>query len=88
MSNVRERLAKSVHFRLDWTGWGPGTSRSCARTIRRNAGDKKAFLHIIRAGEYEAVIALPGLHRRFPVPRPGAGASKARFGYDVLRLHG
>ena len=86
MSNVRERLAKSVHFRLDMDRSGPHDVEDLARTIRRYSGDKKAYLHIVRAGEYEAVISLPdsvGVSPSLDLARE----LKTRFGYGVLHLH-
>ena len=59
MENVRERLAKSVHFHLLLDRMGPGDIAELRRTILRNAGEKKGFLHVIRPGEFDAVIALP-----------------------------
>jgi DNA polymerase-3 subunit alpha len=86
MSNVRERLARSVHFRLFLDRMGPGGVAELRKTVLRHAGDKRGYLHLIREGEYEAVICLPD----------GSGVSpsldlarelRARFGYDVLSLH-
>jgi DNA polymerase-3 subunit alpha len=87
IENARERLAKSVHFDILLDRLGPESISELRKVIARNAGDKKGFLHVIRAGVYEAIIALPD----------GAGVSpslelarelKNRFGYGVLRLHG
>jgi DNA polymerase-3 subunit alpha len=86
MSNVRERLARSVHFRVFLDRLGPGGVAELRKTVLRYAGDKRGYLHLIREGEYEAVICLPD----------GSGVSpsldlarelRARFGYDVLSLH-
>ncbi|RJP21586.1 MAG: DNA polymerase III subunit alpha, partial [Deltaproteobacteria bacterium] len=86
IENVRERLARSVHFDILLDRVGTAEISELRRVIARNAGDKKGFLHVFRAGEYEAIIALP----------EGAGVSPSlelarelrnRFGYGVLRLH-
>ncbi len=85
MANVRERLARSVHFRLFLDRMGPDGIADLRRTILRNAGEKRGFLHIIREGEYEAVIALPdgvGVSPSLELARE----LRARFGYDVLQL--
>ena len=86
ISNVRERLAKAVHFRLDLSRPGSSDLEELARTIRRFGGDKKAFVHILREGEYEAVIALPdsiGVSPSLDLARE----LRSRFGYGVLHLH-
>ena len=87
MENVRERLAKSVHFHLLLDRMNPGDIAELRQTILRNAGDKKGFLHAIRPGEFDAVISLPdgcGVAPSLDLARDLRG----RFGYDVLRLHG
>jgi len=87
MENVRERLAKSVHFHLLLDRMNPGDVDELRRTILRHAGEKKGFLHAIRPGEFDAVISLPdgcGLAPSLELARELRG----RFGYDVLRLHG
>ena len=87
MENVRERLAKSVHFHLLLDRLGPGDIGELQKTIRRNPGEKKGFLHVILQGEYDAVIALPdgcGVAPSLELARD----LRNRFGYDVLRLHG
>jgi len=87
MENVRERLAKSVHFHLLLDRLGPGDVGELQKTIRRNPGEKKGFLHVIRQGEYDAVISLPdgcGVAPSLELARD----LRNRFGYDVLRLHG
>jgi DNA polymerase-3 subunit alpha len=87
MENVRERLAKSVHFHLLLDRMSPGDIAELRQTILRNAGEKKGFLHAIRPGEFDAVIALPdgcGVAPSLELARDLRG----RFGYDVLRLHG
>jgi DNA polymerase-3 subunit alpha len=86
MSNVRERLAKSVHFRLYVDRSGAHDIDDLARTMLRYAGEKKAYLHLIVEGEYEAVIALPdtaGVSPSLDLARE----LKTRFGYDVLRIN-
>jgi DNA polymerase-3 subunit alpha len=87
MENVRERLAKSVHFHLQLDRMNPGDVAELRRTILRNPGEKKGFLHAIRPGEFDAVISLPdgcGVAPSLELARD----LRARFGYDVLRLHG
>jgi DNA polymerase-3 subunit alpha len=87
MGSVRERLAKSVHFHLLLDRMGPGDIAELRQTILRNAGEKKGFLHAILPGEFDAVIALPdgcGVAPSLELARD----LRARFGYDVLRLHG
>ena len=86
MEHIRERLAKSVHFTVRSDRMTGDDVRELRRTIERHRGDKKAFLHLVREGAYEAVLALPD--------RVGVAPSlelarelKGRFGYDVLRLH-
>ncbi len=86
MSIVKERLARSVHFRLYIDRSGARDIDDLARTMHRYAGGKKAFLHLIREGEYEAVIALPessGVSPSLDLARE----LKTRFGYDVLRIN-
>ena len=87
MENVRERLAKSVHFHLLLDRMTPGDVEELRQTILRNSGEKKGFLHAIRPGEFDAVISLPdgcGVAPSLELARELRG----RFGYDVLRLHG
>ncbi len=86
MEHIRERLAKSVHFTVRADRMTGNDVRELRKTIERHRGDKKAFLHLVREGAYEAVLALPD--------RVGVAPSlelarelKGRFGYDVLRLH-
>jgi DNA polymerase-3 subunit alpha len=86
MSNVRERLAKSVHFRLDMERSRVSDVEELARAIRRYPGDKRGYVHIVRAGEYEAVVSLPdslGISPSLDLARE----LSARFGYGVLRLN-
>ena len=87
MENVRERLAKSVHFHLLLDRMSAGDIAELRRTILRYVGEKKGFLHAIRPGEFDAVISLPdgcGVAPSLELARE----LRARFGYDVLRLHG
>jgi DNA polymerase-3 subunit alpha len=86
MSNVRERLARSVHFRFFLDRLGSGGLADLRKMVLRYAGDKRGYLHLIREGEYEAVIALPdgiGVSPSLDLARE----LRARFGYDVLSLH-
>ena len=85
ISNVKERLARSVHFRLDMSNPSSSDLEGLAKTIRRFGGDKKAFLHIPRKGEYEAVIELPNSMNVNP-SLDLARELKNRFGYNVLDL--
>ncbi|MEW6721002.1 MAG: DNA polymerase III subunit alpha [Thermodesulfobacteriota bacterium] len=85
MANVRERLAKSVHFRLHLDRAGKDDVADLAKSIRRHSGEKRAFLHLIREGEYEAVLALPSSEGVSP-SLDLARELKARFGYGVLRI--
>ncbi|GAB4230650.1 MAG: DNA polymerase III subunit alpha [Deltaproteobacteria bacterium] len=87
MGNVRDRLAKSVHFHLRLDRLGAGDIPELQRSIQRNSGGKKGFVHLIRPGEFEAVVELPdgcGVAPSLELARDLRG----RFGYDVLRLHG
>ncbi|MGE5247980.1 MAG: DNA polymerase III subunit alpha [Verrucomicrobiota bacterium] len=86
MSNVRERLARSVHFRLLLDRVGPAGVADLRKTLLRYAGDKKGYLHLVREGEYEAVVSLPeglGLSPSLDLARE----LRSRFGYDVLSLN-
>jgi DNA polymerase-3 subunit alpha len=86
MSTVRERLARSVHFRLYLDRPGSLDVQDLARTVLRYSGEKKAFLHLIREGDFEAVIALPdslGVSPSLDLARE----LKTRFGYGVLQIH-
>jgi hypothetical protein len=87
MESVRDRLARSVHFRILLDRMTGADVSELRRTILRHAGDKKGFLHLVRPGEYEAVVSLPegvGVAPSLEL----AHALRGRFGYDVLRLHG
>ncbi len=86
MEHIRERLAKSVHFTVRSGRMTADDVRELRKTIERHRGDKKAFLHLVREGAYEAVLALPdrvGVAPSLELARELRG----RFGYDVLRLH-
>jgi DNA polymerase-3 subunit alpha len=86
MENVRERLAKSVHIQVQMDRMTADDIADLRRTLARHAGEKKGYLHLVRDGEYEAVVALPegfGIAPSLDLARE----LKGRFGYDVLRLH-
>ncbi|HEX9191218.1 MAG TPA: DNA polymerase III subunit alpha, partial [Candidatus Deferrimicrobiaceae bacterium] len=86
MEYVRDRLARSVHFQVLLDRLNDADVADLRRTILRHAGDKKGFLHLVRPGDYEAIIALPdgvGVAPSLEL----AHALRGRFGYDVLRLH-
>ena len=86
MEHIRERLARAVHFTVRSDRMTAEDVRELRRTIDRHRGDKKAFLHLVREGDYEAVLALPerlGVAPSLELARE----LKGRFGYDVLRLH-
>jgi DNA polymerase-3 subunit alpha len=86
MENVRERLAKSVHIRLRMDLLTAPDIVELRRTLKKHAGEKKGYLHLVREGDYEAVVALPegfGIAPSLDLARE----LKGRFGYDVLRLH-
>lgn len=86
METVREQLARSVHLRLLLDRAAAADVADLRRIVARHAGPKKAFLHLVRPQEYEAVIALPenfGVAPSLDLARD----LKARFGYDVLSLH-
>lgn len=87
MKNVRERLAKSVHFRLDMERMTEKDIRELRRIVRSHSGEKKGYLHLVREGDCEVIVALPedcGVNPSLDLAR----ALRAQFGYDVLRLHG
>jgi DNA polymerase-3 subunit alpha len=86
MESVRDRLARSVHFQVLLDRLSDADVTELRRTILRHAGDKKGYLHLVRPGDYEAIIALPdgvGVAPSLEL----AHALRGRFGYDVLRLH-
>ena len=86
MENVRERLARSVHFQVYTDRMTPADLADLRKMLQRHAGDKRGILHLVREGEYEAVLALP---EEFGVAPSLSLARKLRmrFGYDVLRLN-
>ncbi len=86
MENVRERLSKSVHIQIRMDRMTASDIAELRRTLRKHAGEKKGYLHLVREGDYEAVVALPegfGIAPSLELARE----LKGRFGYDVLRLH-
>ncbi|MBI5419020.1 MAG: DNA polymerase III subunit alpha [Deltaproteobacteria bacterium] len=86
MENVRERLAKSVHIRIDMGRLSAPDIADLRRALAKHPGEKKGYLHLVRDGDYEAVIALPdkfGIAPSLELAR----ALRGSFGYDVLRLH-
>jgi DNA polymerase-3 subunit alpha len=86
MENVRERLARSVHFQIYTDRMTHADILDLRKMIERNAGEKRGFLHLVREGEYEAVLALPETYGVAP-SLTLARELRVRFGYDVLRLH-
>ncbi len=86
MENVRERLARSVHFQIHTDEMTPADILDLRKMLERNAGEKRGFLHLVREGEYEAVLALPEAYGIAP-SLTLARELRVRFGYDVLRLH-
>jgi DNA polymerase-3 subunit alpha len=86
MENIRERLARSVHFQIYTDRLTPADILDLRKMLERNAGEKKGFLHLVREGEYEAVLALPEAYNVAP-SLTLARELRGRFGYDVLRLH-
>jgi DNA polymerase-3 subunit alpha len=85
MENVRERLAKSVHLQLRMDRMTARDIAELRATLAKHSGDKKGFLHLVREGEYETVVALPDAFGIAPSMEL-AVELKGRFGYDVLRL--
>ena len=86
MENVRERLAKSVHIQVRMERMTAPDIADLRRTLAKHSGEKKGYLHLVREGDYEAVVALPegfGIAPSLEL----ALELKGRFGYDVLRLH-
>ena len=86
MKNVRERLAKTVHFQIYLERMTTADISHLRGVIGRHGGDKKGFLHLVREGEHEIVIDLPEKLRVAPSLEL-ARELRSRFGYDVLRLH-
>ncbi|MGZ8448173.1 MAG: DNA polymerase III subunit alpha [Candidatus Deferrimicrobiaceae bacterium] len=86
MENIRERLARSVHFQIFTDRMAPSDIVDLRKMLERNPGEKRAFLHLVREGEYETILALPdklGVTPSLTLARD----LRIRFGYDVLRLH-
>jgi len=86
MENVRDRLARSVHFQILLDRMTEADVAELRKTILRHSGDRKGFLHLVRPGDYEAILSLPdgvGVAPSLEL----AHALRGRFGYDVLRLH-
>ena len=86
MENIRERLARSVHFRILTDRMTPADILDLRKILERNTGEKKGFLHLVREGEYEAVLSLPDSLDVTP-SLTLARELRIRFGYDVLQLH-
>ena len=86
MENVREKLARSVHLQIRTDRMTAADILDLRKLLGRNTGEKKAFLHLVREGEYEAVLALPEAYGVAP-SLSLARELRVRFGYDVLRLH-
>ncbi len=86
MENVRERLARSVHFQIYTDRMTPEDILDLRKMLERNIGEKRGFLHLVREGVYEAVLALPDSLCIAP-SLTLARDLRVRFGYDVLRLH-
>jgi len=86
MENVREKLARSVHLQIRTDRMTAADILDLRKLLSRNTGEKKAFLHLVREGEYEAVLALPETFGVAP-SLSLARELRVRFGYDVLRLH-
>jgi DNA polymerase-3 subunit alpha len=86
MKNIRERLAKSVHFRIAMERITREDIADLRRIVRKYAGEKRGYLHLVRDGDYEVIVAMPeglGVAPSLELARELQG----RFGYDVLRLH-
>ena len=86
MENVRERLAKSVHIQVRLDRMTAPDIADLRRTLAKHSGEKRGYLHLVREGDYEAVVALPegfGITPSLELARE----LKGRFGYDLLRLH-
>ncbi len=86
MKNVRERLARSVHFRIEMERMTRDDVTDLRKIVKRHTGDKKGYLHLVRGGDYEVVVAMPegfGIAPSIELARELQG----RFGYDVLRIH-
>lgn len=86
MKNIRERLARSVHFRIALERITHEDIADLRRIVRKYAGEKRGYLHLVREGDYEVIVAMPegvGVAPSLELARELQG----RFGYDVLRLH-
>lgn len=86
MENIRERLARSVHLRIFTDRMSPSDIADLRKMLERNPGEKNAFLHLVREGEYETILALPEAYRVTP-SLTLARDLRMRFGFDVLQLH-
>jgi DNA polymerase-3 subunit alpha len=86
MENIRERLARSVHYRIDLSASTPDLVSSFRKTLRRHAGEKRGYLHLLREGEFEVVVQLPESCSVNPSLEL-AKELRGLFNYDVLRLH-
>jgi DNA polymerase-3 subunit alpha len=86
MTNIRERLARSVHYRIDLGSSRPDLIPSFRKMLRRHAGEKRGYLHLVRDGEFEAVVQLPDDCSVNPSLEL-AKELRGLFNYDVLRLH-
>ncbi|HEY3490742.1 MAG TPA: DNA polymerase III subunit alpha [Candidatus Deferrimicrobiaceae bacterium] len=86
MENIRERLARSVHYRIDLESYQPELVQAFRKTLRRHAGEKRGYLHLVRNGEFEAVVQLPDSCSVNPSLEL-AKELRGLFNYDVLRLH-
>ncbi len=86
MKNVRERLAKSVHFHVVMERMKTDDIAELHRIMKDHSGEKRGYLHLVREEDYEVVVALPegcGITPSLELAR----ILQSRFGYDVLRLH-
>jgi DNA polymerase-3 subunit alpha len=86
MENVRERLARSVKYRLLLDRLSPHDVADLRKILSRHPGDRKGYLHLVRDGAFEAVYSLDDRHSVSP-SLDLARELGARFGYDVLSLH-
>ncbi len=86
MEQVREHLARSVHFEIQADRMTAADIAELKRMIGAHRGPKKAYLHLIREGRYEVILTLPEEWSVNP-SLSLARELRARFGYGVLRLH-
>jgi DNA polymerase-3 subunit alpha len=86
MENIRERLARSVHYRIDLAASTPDQVAGFRKALRRHAGEKRGYLHLVREGDFEAVIQLPDSCSVNPSLEL-AKELRGLFNYDILRLH-